>query len=99
MACEFRRLTDKDAAMAMKLNTVFRENIAEEKPLNEFLSDPNCWLFAAMEGQNILGFAHGYRLRRLHGTGAMLYVHELGVVQNERRRGIGTRLMEEMNQQ
>ena len=90
MACEFRRLTDKDATMAMKLNTVFRENIAEEKPLNEFLSDPNCWLFAAMEGQNILGFAHGYRLRRLHGTGAMLYVHELGVVQNERHRGIGS---------
>lgn len=40
MACEFRRLTDKDAAMAMKLNTVFRENIAEEKPLNEFEVTP-----------------------------------------------------------
>ena len=80
----------------MQLNAVFREGIAEEKPLGEFLSDPDCWLFAAMEGRNILGFAYGYRLRRLHGEGAMLYIHEVGVVPSERHRGIGTRLMEEL---
>ena len=93
---EYRRLTIDDLAMAMVMNRDFREGFAEESSLRAFLCDPDCWLFAAAEDGRIIGFAYGYALQRLNTQRKMLYIHEVGVLDDCQRQGIGTRLMKEL---
>lgn len=93
---EYRRLTIDDLAMVMAMNRSFREGFAEESSLRAFLCDPNCWLFAAEEDGRIIGFAYGYALQRLNTQRKMLYIHEVGVLDDCQRQGIGSRLMKEL---
>ena len=93
---EYRRLTIDDLAMAMVMNRDFREGFAEESSLRAFLCDPDCWLFAAVEDRRIIGFAYGYALQRLNTQRKMLYIHEVGVLDDCQRQGIGSRLMKEL---
>lgn len=95
---EYRRLTIGDLAMVMAMNRDFREGFAEESGLRAFLCDPDCWLFAAVEDGRIIGFAYGYALQRLNTQRKMLYIHEVGVLEDCQRRGIGTRLMEKLRE-
>lgn len=95
---EYRRLTIDDLAMVMAMNRDFREGFAEESSLRAFLCDPDCWLFAAVEDGRIIGFAYGYSLQRLNTQRKMLYIHEVGVLEDCQRRGIGTRLMEKLRE-
>ena len=80
--------------MALEMNRDFREGFSEENSLRSFLNDPDCWLFAAVEGQRIVGFAYGYALQRMNTERKMLYIHEVGVLDAYQRQGIGTRLLE-----
>lgn len=93
---EYRRLSIDDLAMAMAMNRDFREGFAEESSLRAFLCDPDCWLFAAVEDRRIIGFAYGYALQRLNTQRKMLYIHEVGVLDDCQRQGIGSRLMKEL---
>ena len=93
---EYRRLTIDDLAMVMAMNRSFREGFAEESSLRAFLCDPDCWLFAAVEDGRIIGFAYGYALQRLNTQRKMLYIHEVGVLDDCQRQGIGSRLMKEL---
>ena len=93
---EYRRLSIDDLAMAMAMNRDFREDFAEENSLRAFLCDPDCWLFAAVEDRRIIGFAYGYALQRLNTQRKMLYIHEVGVLDDCQRQGIGSRLMKEL---
>ena len=91
---EFRKLTIADLSMALAMNRDFREGFAAESSLRAFLEDQDCWLFAAIEGQRVIGFAYGYALQRLNADRKMLYVHEVGVLDAYQRQGIGTRMIE-----
>ena len=93
---EYRRLTIDDLAMVMAMNRDFRAGFAEESSLRAFLCDPDCWLFAAVEDGRIIGFAYGYALQRLNTQRKMLYIHEVGVLDDCQRQGIGSRLMKEL---
>ena len=84
--------------MALAMNRDFREGFAEESGLRAFHSDPDCWLFAAVEDGRIIGFAYGYALQRLNTQRKMLYIHEVGVLDAFQRHGIGTRLMEKLRE-
>ncbi len=95
---EYRRLTIDDLAMVMSMNRDFREGFAEESSLRAFLSYPDCWLFAAILENRIVGFAYGYALQRLNTQRKMLYIHEVGVLDAFQRQGIGTRLMEKLRE-
>ena len=93
---EYRKLALDDLPMALQMNRDFREGFAEEESLRAFLSAPDCWLFAAVQENRIIGFAYGYALQRLNTQRKMLYIHEVGVLDDCQRQGIGTRLMKEL---
>ena len=43
--------------------------------------------------KKIIGFAYGYELNRLDGKGNMLYIHEVGVLPEYHRQGIGFQIL------
>ena len=90
---EFRRLRAGDIGMVLRMNDDFREGFAAREHAERFLADARNWLFAAIEGGRVIGFAYGYELTRLSGARAMLYVHEVGVTEGRQRRGVGSALM------
>ena len=91
---EYRRLAADDVTLVLNMNRDFREGFSEENSVKAFLGDPDCWLFAAVSENRIIGFAYGYALQRLNTQRKMLYIHEVGVLEEYQRQGIGTRLME-----
>jgi GNAT superfamily N-acetyltransferase len=71
--------------------------LAEDgKPQTALIADERTIFVAAFDGDEPVGFAFGYLLPRRHGEPSMLFVYELDVVEGHRRRGIATRLMEEL---
>ena len=95
---EYRKLSSDDLPMALAMNRDFREGFAEKSSLRAFLSSQDCWLFAAILENRIVGFAYGYALQRLNTDRKMLYIHEVGVLDAFQRHGIGTRLMEKLRE-
>lgn len=93
---DFRRLTETDLPLALAMNRDFRSGIAQEEALHVFLADPDCWLFAAVKDGRIIGFAYGYALQRLNTDKKMLYIHEVGIMEEYQRQGIGTLLMDRL---
>ena len=91
-----RKLDQADAEMVMGMNQDFRKNFVTLSGIREFLKKNENWMFAAIEGERIIGFAYGYELCRLDGKGTMLYLHEVGVMERFWRQGIGYRLITEL---
>jgi ribosomal protein S18 acetylase RimI-like enzyme len=57
-----------------------------------FLSAPGAVAFVAVEGDDVAGWCWGHHILRPDET-SMLYLHELEVVEQFRRRGIGRELV------
>ncbi len=93
-----RRLTENDIKMVMNLNVNFRENFICYDNALEFLRNPSNWIFAAVYNDVIIGFAYGYELNRLNNIGNMLYIHEVGVMEEHQKQGIGYRMMTELKE-
>ncbi len=84
--------------MALAMNRDFRAGLVAENSLSAFLDDPDCWLFAAVEEQRIIGFAYGYALQRLNTDRKMLYIHEVGVQEGMQRQGIGCQMITKLKE-
>ena len=95
---EYKKLSSDDLLTALAMNRDFREGFAEESSLRAFLSSPDCWLFAAMLENRIIGFAYGYALQRLNTGRKMLYIHEVGVLDDYQRQGIGTQMLTKLKE-
>lgn len=93
MDITFRKLTAKDKTIALAMNTTFREGFFTCAGADHFLDDDRNWLFAGLLDGEVIAFALGYELPRPDGR-TMLYVHEVGVADAHRRRGIGTALLQ-----
>lgn len=83
-----RRLAEADIEAVMAMNRDYREQALS------FLRDKRCWLFAALSGDTVIGFAYGYQLPRLDKKGDMLYLHEVGVMGRFQRQGVGTAMLQ-----
>jgi len=93
------KLSVKDIDLVMKMNVDFRSGfIVKDKALS-FLSDEKNWIFAAIRNNRIIGFAYGYELPRLDSKGNMLYIHEVGVIEEFQKRGIGEKLMNSLKKE
>lgn len=90
------KLSLADISMVLNMNEDFRQGFMEESSAGSFLADESNWIFAAVRQQRIIGFAYGYQLPRLDQKGDMLYIHEVGVMDEFQESGIGTRLMNEL---
>jgi ribosomal protein S18 acetylase RimI-like enzyme len=82
---EIRRLAPGDEEVVRALAT--------REPRTELLQDSRTIFLAAFEDDDPVGFAFGYVLPRRHGGPAILFVYEIGVDEEHRRRGIGSALM------
>ena len=83
-----RRLRPGDEAVVREL--------AEREPQTGLLSDERTIFLVAFEHDRPIGFALAHELPRRHGDPTNLFVYELGVDPEWRRRGIATALMNEL---
>ena len=76
------------------------ERLAEHAPparTAELLADERTIFLVAFEGEaEPIGFVLAYELLRRHGDPSRLFVYEVGVAPDARRRGVATELMHEL---
>ena len=89
----YRKLTPIDLLLVMNMETDFRSGFISEENARQFLTNPMNWIYACIQNDQIIGFAYAYELNRLNNEGNMLYVHEVGVLEQYHRQGIGHNLM------
>lgn len=90
---EYRKLYLADLELVLRMNHDFRSGFVSEEYAKQFLLNPMNWIFACIQGKQIIGFAYGYELNRLDDKGNMLYIHEVGVLPQYQRQGIGLRIL------
>lgn len=93
---QFSKLTPSNLELVLAMNKSFRSHFACERNAQKFLSHPMNWLFACIMDDQIIGFAYGYEMNRIDSQGNMLYIHEVGVLPEYHRKGIGYQLLTEL---
>lgn len=83
-----------DLPAILRMNGTFRAGLTEGNAAGKFLEDGRNWLFCAVDGGEVVGFAYGYRMARMDGRADMLYIHEVGVAEKFQRRGVGTAMLD-----
>lgn len=91
---QLRRLGPPDVDAVLDAAAVFDR--APTKPLTAaFLGEPGNHLIVAYAGQDAVGFVSGIEIRHPDKQAEMM-LFELGVLEEHRRRGIGTGLVREL---
>ena len=72
--------------------------LATREPRTALLQDPRTIFLVAFEDDAPIGFVLAYALPRRHGPNVTLFVYEIEVSAASRRRGLGTRLLRELEQ-
>src|SRR5262245_24024944 len=72
------------------------EALATREPRTALLDDPAAILLVALEGGSPVGFVLAYELKRRHGHAVTLCIYEIEVDEACRRRGVGSRLLSEL---
>ena len=85
---EIRLLGPEDAAIVAQLAT--------REPRTALLRDPRTIFLVAFDGAEPVGFVLAYELLRRHGYNVTLCIYEIEVTAAHRRRGIGTRLLRQL---
>ena len=91
--CSFRKLNINDLDKVLKMEEDFREGLVKIENARLFLSNNMNWLIACIYENRIIGFAYGYELNRLNNKGNMVYIHEIAVLSEYQKKGIGTQLI------
>ncbi len=91
---EIKRLTLHDAAVVKSIVKLFRSSDTDDKWVQDFLINQQNYVIACLSGASPVGFLLAYELQRYDRNG-MLYIHEVNVLPQYQREGIGKRLMEE----
>lgn len=63
--------------------------------LETFVSDDRTYLFIAQLKENIMGYTISFRFPAFTEKGFLAYLYDIEVVENQRKKGIGRRLVEE----
>lgn len=89
----FRKLGLSDLELVLRMEKDFRSGFVYEENARQFLMNSKNWIFACVQEEQIIGFAYGYELNRLDNQGNMLYIHEVGVLPQYQRQGIGFQIL------
>ena len=97
---EIRRLHLSDEALAREAATRLKSE--EERHgyapslehLRALLADLDNFLIVASEGRNPVGFLIAYRMPKIARDASMVYLYEIGVDPEYRRRGIATQMIQ-----
>ncbi|UCZ53454.1 GNAT family N-acetyltransferase [Bacillus shivajii] len=87
------RLTQTDTEKAMKVVELFFNRNASIPQIELFLSGKNNYLLTYEDKHKLVGFAYGYELQRFDGRKNMMYMHQVEVLPEHRKQGIGKKLM------
>ena len=90
---EFRKLNILDLERVLQMENDFRNGFVLEENARQFLLNPMNWIYVCIQEKQIIGFAYGYELNRLDNKGNMLYIHEVGVLSDYHRQGIGLQML------
>ena len=93
---EIRRLTIQDIPF-MKEVLEDDDMAFDEQNLQAFINAPFNYGFIAKEQDRIVGFAYAYALLRPDGR-VMLYMHSIGVLPAFQNDGIGTKMLQFINE-
>lgn len=96
---EVRRLEAGDRTRARALAERFLGPALPADAMRAWLEDARHVIVGAFEDDRPLGLAYGYRLTRPFESVETLLFYSLDVAEEARRRGVGTRLVEEMRRQ
>ena len=105
MSYSIRRLAANDSAQMNRLNAVFANAFedaesyvgADHTYLKERLGDPSCIVLAAFdENEEIIGGIVAYELKKLEQARSEIYLYDLAVHIEHRRKGVATALIEEL---
>ncbi len=91
---DIKRLTIHDASTVKSLVKAFRSSETDDKWVEDFLVNQHNYVIACLSGASPIGFLLAYELQRYDKNG-MLYIHEVNVLPQYQRQGIGRRLIEE----
>lgn len=88
-----RRLGTGDEEVARAVARVFKEAIIEIAHAGVFLANPANYLAVVQIDGAIAGFLLAHRLDRLDQTAGQLFIYDIDVAPDQRRRGVGSALM------
>ena len=95
---QIRRLVAGDEESACEIARRFKSAQADKGHLARFLADERNYLVAAHVDDDLAGFILGYELPRIDGARPMMLLYEIGVLADQRRRGIGRALVGQLKQ-
>jgi len=108
MSYKFKRLGSSDLEELKQLRVVFATAIEEKEafskiPSNEYLesilSDPKCIILVAVDRENqVVGGIIAYELKKIQMEISELYLYDLAVSLDHRRKGIATKLISNLKE-
>lgn len=92
-----QRLLSGDEELTGRLAETFKGSRASFASLSTFLSNPLNFLFVALDGDAPAGFVLAHQLQRLDTESAKMFLYEIDVAENYRRRGIASALIAQLD--
>jgi len=89
-----QRLKYKDLDTAMEVIKAFFTREFNQDSMTKFLSSDKNYMLVYRIEDKVAGFAYGYELQRFDGRKNMMYMHQVEVLPEFRKGGIGRKLME-----
>ena len=97
MPAKVRRFGESDAEAAVDLLRHFQTSGGLDiHGMEQFLSNPGTVLIGATVDGTAAGFAIAYSLPRLDGEPDMLFLYEIEVLEEHRRKGLARAMIEEL---
>lgn len=106
MPVEIRQLTPNDGGLMIALSTCFGEAFKDmptytgKRPsadyLKALLSGDSFIALAALEGMDVVGGLAAYELKKFEQERSEIYIYDLAVSSEHRRKGIATALIEKL---
>ena len=90
-----RRLGPGDEPLVRRIAERFKTHVLSEAAARALLADERTLVVAALDGDDVAGFAFGYALDRIDGRRMVLF-YELEVAEDRRGEGLGRGLVEAM---
>jgi ribosomal protein S18 acetylase RimI-like enzyme len=92
---DIKRLTREDGLLMKQIVEKFKSVNTDINRIDAFLRNDLDYVVACIEDNVVVGFLLAYELQRFDKNN-MMYVHEVDVVPEYRRRGIGRQMIEEV---
>jgi aminoglycoside 3-N-acetyltransferase I len=108
MDYEYKQLSSSDLSLLKKLLKVFGEAFEDiptyqnavpgDAYLQSLLSKPHFMVLVAINGEEVIGGLAAYELEKFEQERREIYIYDLAVSEPFRRKGIATRLINELRQ-